>query len=211
VPAPLAWRLPGSEFDNTKGGFFMRTSLASALLVTTLSAAALAASPPNPHAEEAKGIIKQFATTLQGELQAAIKAGGAVNAINVCQERAPAIARSLSEQTGWDVGRTSLRLRNPGLNAPDAWESGALQALEERKAAGADVQTLAIAEVVDTGEGRRFRMLKAIPTGEVCLACHGKNISSEVVEALDKAYPEDQARGFSVGDIRGAFSLSKPL
>ena len=190
----------------------MRTPFALGLIVTTLAAGAVfAASPPNPHAEEAKGIIKEFATTLQGELQAAIKAGGPVNAIQVCQKRAPAIAQSLSEKTGWDVGRTSLRLRNPGLNSPDAWESAALQALEERKAAGADVQTLAITEVVETGEGKRFRMLKAIPTAEVCLTCHGKNISPEVVEALDKAYPEDQARGFSAGDIRGAFSLSKPL
>lgn len=176
-----------------------------------LSAAAMAEAPANPHAEEAKAIIKQFATTLQGELQAAIKAGGPVNAINVCQERAPAIARDLSAKSGWEVGRTSLKLRNPGLNAPDAWENGALLGMEARKAAGADVQTLAIAEVVDGAEGKRFRFMKAIPTAEVCLTCHGKDINPEVVEALDKAYPEDQARGFNVGDIRGAFTLSKPM
>ena len=51
--------------------------------------------------------------------------------------------------------------------------------------------------------------MKAIPTGEVCLACHGKDINPDVASALDAAYPQDQARGYALGDIRGAFSVSK--
>jgi hypothetical protein len=53
--------------------------------------------------------------------------------------------------------------------------------------------------------------MKAIPTAKVCLACHGSAITPEVTAALDEAYPQDQARGYAEGDIRGAFSLSKPL
>ena len=53
--------------------------------------------------------------------------------------------------------------------------------------------------------------MKAIPTGELCLLCHGETIDPDIAAAIDKAYPEDQARGFSLGDIRGAFTLSKPL
>ena len=53
--------------------------------------------------------------------------------------------------------------------------------------------------------------MQAIPTGEVCLACHGTAIAPEITAALDEQYPDDQARGFSLGEIRGAFSLSKPL
>jgi hypothetical protein len=165
----------------------------------------------DPDAAEAKGIVKDFFTELKGELQAAVKAGGPVSAISVCQDRAPEIAAGLSEETGWEVGRTSLKTRNAALNAPDAWERQVLNRFEERKAAGEDVETMTFAEEVEEGGAKRYRFMKAIPTGEICLACHGEHISPEVAAAIDESYPNDQAKGFKLGDIRGAFTLSKPL
>jgi hypothetical protein len=94
---------------------------------------------------------------------------------------------------------------------PDGWETGVLESFEERKAAGEPVDTMAFAEVVEVDGAKQFRFMKAIPTGQVCLACHGTEITPEVKVALDEQYPGDQARGYSLGDIRGAFSLSKPL
>jgi hypothetical protein len=32
-------------------------------------------------------------------------------------------------------------------------------------------------------------------------------MAPEIVSKLDELYPEDKARGFQVGDIRGAFSI----
>ncbi|MFD2111782.1 Tll0287-like domain-containing protein [Thiorhodococcus fuscus] len=187
------------------------TSHALALALLTTSGTLLAADPAmDPNSAEAKGIVKQFATRLQGELQAAMKQGGPIKAISVCKERAPAIASSLARSSGWEVGRTSLKVRNT-QNTPDDWERSVLTAFEERKTAGESVATMAYSEVVDTEQGQRFRFMKAIPTQEVCLACHGSSLSPEVTAALDKHYPEDQARGYAVGDIRGAFTLSKPL
>ncbi|WP_295542772.1 DUF3365 domain-containing protein [uncultured Thiohalocapsa sp.] len=162
-------------------------------------------------ADQARGIIKTFATTLQGELKGAIKSGGPVNAVWVCEEKAPAIAAQLSEQTGWDVGRTSLKTRNAALNTPDAWEQTVLEQFESRKANGESPKGMSYASVVETDGGKVYRYMQAIPTQQVCLACHGKDLPPDLAAALDKAYPEDQARGYSVGDIRGAFTLSKPL
>jgi len=96
-------------------------------------------------------------------------------------------------------------------NTPDDWERGVLEKFEQRKAGGEAVDTMAFAEVVATGSGKSFRFMKAIPTGDVCLACHGAAITPEVAAMLDEYYPGDQARGFAAGDIRGAFTLSKPL
>jgi hypothetical protein len=160
--------------------------------------------------EEAKGIVKSFFGQLKGELQAAMKQGGPTHAILICQARAPAIAQELSNKTGWEVGRTSLKLRNPA-NAPDAWELAVLEKFEARKAGGEDPMKIAHAEVVEQDGGRTFRFMKAIPTGKLCLACHGTEISPEVAEVLDRQYPSDQARGFREGDLRGAFTLTKPL
>jgi hypothetical protein len=187
-----------------------RLTLVAAALLAAGSAQAEQAA--NPNADEAKALIKEFATTLQGELQAAMKAGGPTNAIGVCKDRAPAIAADLAGRSGWEVGRTSLKVRNQSLNLPDDWETGVLKAFEDRKAAGEPLDTMAFGEVVVEGPGgKQFRFMKAIPTGEVCLACHGSEITPEVTAALDDQYPGDQARGFALGDIRGAFSLAKPL
>lgn len=185
------------------------TRATAALGIALLASAAWAADDPD--AAQAKEIVQQFAGKLQGELQAAIKSGGPVKAIEICQERAPAIARELSDQTGWDVGRTSLKPRNPALNAPDDWERAVLVRFDERQQAGEDVKPMAHAEVVDTGGGKALRFMKAIPTGDVCLACHGTDLTADVARALDAAYPDDQARGYSAGQVRGAFTLSRPL
>jgi len=180
-------------------------------VLAALSISSVALAEQAAPADEAKGLIKQFATQLKGELQAAMKTGGPVNAISVCKDRAPAIAHSLSEQSGWQVARTSLKTRNPD-NAPDGWERAVLEQFEADKAAGKDPQTLARAETVESDGAKTFRFMKAIPTGEVCLACHGgDNVKPETEAKLAELYPEDTARGFKVGDIRGAFTLSKPL
>ena len=154
--------------------------------------------------------IKSFAGALQMRLKSAMADGGPTVAIEVCNIAAPEIAQTASTASGWSVGRTSLKLRNPD-NAPDAWELAVLRDFEARKAAGEDPGTLDHAEFV-AGDGQRtFRYMKAIPTQPVCIVCHGTSIAPEVTARLDALYPEDLARGFEIGDIRGAFSIAQPV
>jgi hypothetical protein len=159
---------------------------------------------------EARGIAKQFFGTLKGELQGVMKQGGPVAAIGFCNIRAPQINSQVSYDVGWDVARTSLKPRNP-KNAPDAWEMAVLERFEARKAAGEDVKSMEHAEIVESDGQKVFRYMKAIPTAELCLTCHGSEIPAEVATHLDQLYPKDTARGFKEGDIRGAFTLSKNL
>ena len=187
-------------------------SLATALTLTIPTLSLADNSIGATYAREARSIIKEYATTLKGELQAAVKNGGPVNAVEVCTAKAPAIATVLSEQTGWDVGRTSLKARNTGTNTPDEWEAKVLRQFADRQQyKGESPVNMTFAEVVTTDEGKEYRFMQAIPTGKVCLSCHGSNLDPTIAEAIDKAYPEDQARGFSEGDIRGAFTLSRPM
>jgi hypothetical protein len=167
--------------------------------------------PADPNAAEAKTIVKGFFQSLKGELEEAMRVGGPDHAVTVCKARAPAIAAQMSADSGWEVGRTSLKLRNPETNTPDAWERAVLEDFEARKAAGEEVTSIAYAETVETADGKTYRFMKAIPTLEVCLTCHGTAIAPSIAEALDESYPDDQARGYELGDIRGAFTLSKPL
>jgi len=74
---------------------------------------------------------------------------------------------------------------------------------------------MAFAEVVEEGGKKEFRFMKAIgmpPLEQMpCLKCHGENIDPKVAAKLDELYPNDKARGYKVGDIRGAFTIRQPM
>ncbi|MDA8621973.1 DUF3365 domain-containing protein [Psychrosphaera sp.] len=153
--------------------------------------------------DEAKKRIQVFSKTLKSKLKAAISEGGLSKGISVCKTQAPKIAADLSTD-GWHVSRTSLKTRNP-LNVPDEWELETLKYLESEKASGSDFKALNKTQY----KNNKFRYMQAIPTGGLCLSCHGENVSDEVNKALAEHYPNDHATGFKLGDIRGAFSLEK--
>ncbi len=160
--------------------------------------------------QKARSAVEEFMQTLKGHLSAAIEEGGPAHAINVCSEVAPGIASRISREQGWEVGRTSLRLRNT-RNLPEPWERGVLESFEGRRSAGADVKGLEYGEMVEVDGRKRFRFMKAIPTQALCLQCHGKNLSPAVKEELARHYPHDRATGFAEGDIRGAFTIEIPF
>jgi hypothetical protein len=160
---------------------------------------------------ESRAVVKAFLAELKGRLVSAIKEGGPIHAIPVCSEQAPLIAANFSAENGWRVARTSLKLRNPG-NAPDPWEKKVLESFEARKAAGEGPQEIEYSEVVQQGDVFVFRYMKAIPTvAAPCLMCHGESIDKPLAAKLDEFYPEDQARGYKAGDIRGAFTITQPI
>ncbi len=175
------------------------------LLSAILLASAVQASQHDSQALVARTTIKAFAKQLGGELKTAMKAGGPVKAISVCNLKAQEIAKKTNENSSTQISRTSLKNRNSG-NAPTDWQRAVLLKFEERKAAGEDVTKMDHLEVV----GGEFRYMKAIPTAEICLKCHGANIAPKVAAKLDELYPEDKARGFNKGDIRGAFYVTQP-
>jgi hypothetical protein len=158
--------------------------------------------------EAARQAAGDFGKTLVGELQKAIATGGLVNAIGVCNTIAPAIAARKSAESKMTIGRTSLKLRQPG-NRPDAWELAQLRSFEQRKAAGESPAALEVGEYAEKDGKRVFRYMKAIPTGELCLGCHGTSIAPEVAAKLKALYPQDAATGFKLGDLRGAFTITE--
>jgi hypothetical protein len=189
----------------------------SNIILSTITAVAIgfvavpASANMDKNTAESRAVIKQFFGKLKGELVAAIKSGGAPHAVSVCNSKAPEIAGDMSKAKGWSIGRTSLKLRNPA-NRPDAWEKKVLEDFEARKAKGEKPMGMEFAEIVDDGGKKQFRYMSAIPTAEKpCLACHGAKIPAAVEEALKADYPNDKARGYKAGDIRGAFTISIPV
>ncbi|QCI27463.1 Tll0287-like domain-containing protein [Caminibacter pacificus] len=50
----------------------------------------------------------------------------------------------------------------------------------------------------------RIDVYQPIYVQKICLRCHGKHLNKDVVKELDKYYENDKARGYKVGDFRGA-------
>lgn len=164
-----------------------------------------------PEVVASRHTAQMFGALLKDTLQQAIQSGGPVNGIAVCHEKAAQIAADLGQKQEMLVGRTSLKLRNPA-NAPDNWELAVLKQFEARKAQGEPVDKLEFFAVIDDDQGKKtFRYMKAIPTAGLCLSCHGEHIEPAVDAKLKELYPDDKARGFKEGELRGAFTLSKPL
>ncbi|MFT2089486.1 DUF3365 domain-containing protein [Paraglaciecola sp. 2405UD69-4] len=154
---------------------------------------------------EAKEKIKVFSTTLKQALVGAIQTGGFENGVNVCKEQAPQIAKNLSTG-GWQVSRTSLKVRNTD-NQPSDWERESLNQFDALFKQGVPAGKLETSQQTqDT-----FSYMKAIPTGQICLVCHGVSVDKTLQQTITTQYPEDVATGFRLGDIRGAFSLTKSI
>jgi hypothetical protein len=152
-----------------------------------------------------RAVAADFQDKLRGQLMAALKTGGPLLALDVCQKAAPAIAEEVGARAGAKVWRTSLKARNP-RGTPDAWERSVLEQFDARRAAGEDPATIEASARTPTG----FRYMKAIPMAEPCAQCHGVTIAPEVAAKIAALYPQDRATGFAPGTLRGAVSITWP-
>lgn len=148
--------------------------------------------------EKATAAQQALGKTLLGALTQSIGERGFADSVEFCRGAAPDIAKKVGEEYGVSIGRTSHKLRNPTNEAP-GW---------------------AVATVAAKADGRRFfagpngkfGVLAPIKTAELCVNCHGatETIAEGVPAALAEKYPQDQATGFAVDELRGWFWVEVP-
>ena len=161
-------------------------------------------------ARASREVVTAFGSRLLTALQDALKSSGPEAAIQVCNGEAPKIAADEGARTGWKVGRTALKVRNPN-NTPDAFERRVLEDFAARAAKGEPLAAMEHAETVSENGKPVFRYMKAIPTGDVCVTCHGGDVAPALAAKIRSLYPKDQATGFQVGQLRGAFTIKQPM
>lgn len=184
----------------------------TALAMVCVSPALAQDKAGDPQAERiaaARAAVKGLGEGLKEKLMGAMKTGGPVMALDVCKIDAPKVSAERSAQSGMDVARTALKVRNPG-NAPDDFEKRVMEKFVADIKGGADAMALDHAEVVEQDGKKVFRYMKPIMmAGNPCLACHGSELKPEVSAKIKELYPADQATGFAAGDMRGAFTVKK--
>jgi hypothetical protein len=149
---------------------------------------------------------------LKSVLVANMQAGGPLQAVNVCSDTAQQMSVLYSETMKVKVKRASFKNRNE-QNVPDEFEAKAIKLFEELKIDGELTAKSNLVETATIDGEQIVRYAKPILIDAPCLNCHGteSQISNEVANVISEKYPNDKAKGYSIGDLRGVISVTKTL
>jgi hypothetical protein len=139
--------------------------------------------------------------TLGGNLKKHMKAGGPMEAFTFCSGHARELTDEVNAQLpmGVKVKRITLKPRNP-LNEAKGDERTILEALDTLNRNGVRLPSHLVQKTADG-----YRYYKPLKIGKkVCLKCHGTHIDPKLDEQIKKVYKMDKARGYKMGDLRGA-------
>ena len=143
--------------------------------------------------------------TLASKLKEVIQEKGIGEALKFCNVNAYPIVDSLEAVYNINVKRASLRMRNPG-DTPDKMEAGVIKDYENEITRGL---TPEVKTILDDNMVHYFKPI--IISAELCLKCHGE-IGSDILEEnyqiIRELYPDDNATGHKLGDMRGIWSIS---
>lgn len=146
---------------------------------------------------------------LMGTLQKAMEEHGVAGAVEFCNVSALPMLKDLGDKHGVSIRRVSNDFRNPA-DKPNKEEQPLLDAYEYNEANKLKYSP----NIQKSTDGKVLLYTKAITIpGKLCLNCHGepgKDINAEVMDKINRLYPEDKATGHREGDLRGMWSIAMP-
>lgn len=151
-----------------------------------------------------KEVADSVGALLKGKLMLAMEQGGPSNAVAFCNVNALPLTDSYSKKYDTTVKRTSDRLRNK-KNAPNDIEAEIIAAYRAEQALSKPL----LPKVAIDAQGRKV-FYAPIFTAAPCLACHGNeaNMDAELRAKLTELYPDDNAKGFNIDELRGIWSIT---
>ena len=156
----------------------------------------------------AGGFMKKLKLLLVSEMQN----NGVVKAVNVCSDTALILTAKIAESENISIKRVSEKNRNP-KNIPDDFELTILEKFKKLQSSKKIDTKTEHAEITHLNGKKVIRYMKPIFLQNECLTCHGSSeyIPDEVNAILIRKYPNDKARDYSAGDLRGAVSIIKMI
>jgi hypothetical protein len=155
--------------------------------------------------DRARAAADALGGVLMKRLLETLEVEGPAAAVRVCSEVAQQLAAE-QESDDLRVRRVTLKERNPA-DRPDPFERERLERLALQSAKGELPRE--IVELTDDDGARVLRYMRPIVVMQPCLQCHGEPgaMAPDVLAVIDERYPEDRARGYRDGDLRGAVSV----
>lgn len=152
-------------------------------------------------------IVQNVATVITTAVTKSLNDGGVGRAAQYCSYIAIPMVDTLAANHGVKIRRTSDKIRNP-KDAPTEREREVINQFLQEKAAGKELKPLV--EAIDPHTVAYYQPILIQP---LCLTCHGvlgETMTEENYGFIKYLYPDDQAIGYALGDVRGIFSLQIP-
>ncbi|NNE78543.1 MAG: DUF3365 domain-containing protein [Pricia sp.] len=148
-------------------------------------------------------LAKQAQIALGKNLKAAIQERGLVGAVSFCHTEATKLTDSISVMMNAIIKRVSDRPRNPNNRANEE-ELRHIASFKQKVESQEDIEP--IVQI----ENDAVTVYYPITTNALCLQCHGKpneQVQAETLATLTQLYPDDQAIGYDVNEVRGIWSI----
>lgn len=142
------------------------------------------------------------------KVSGAIAEGGAAHAVAFCNAEAMQLTDSMSRMNGVRIQRITNKARNRAnsLSGPD--EEALFQQIQDSLKAGSMKPHYLL-----NADSEAITYYKPILLGmPTCLKCHGapdKDIEAATFAIIKEKYPDDAATGYSLGELRGLWKISK--
>lgn len=176
-----------------------------------------AATVPTPEQTEitlrrGRAIAAETFGLLRTNLQTAIQSGGISNALPFCSLAASPLTASMAEKHGVTLRRVTHKARQPSGKASEP-ELALLTHFESLMTA-ASITNPPPPVVTNLVPGTLTFFAPIVIGAELCLKCHGEpgtDIAQADLDVIRKLYPQDEATGFKLGQLRGAWRIDFPM
>lgn len=155
---------------------------------------------------QAQEAIANTFSTMSGSLMKALSEGGVEKAVPFCHENVKQLATKLHEQNGVRVQRVTHKARNP-VNQATAEELKLIDSIRAKLDQGKTPDPI----MTTNEKGTRVYYAPILIPAETCLKCHGQpetDILPADLQLIRSLYPQDQATGFKLGDLRGLWKIT---
>lgn len=159
---------------------------------------------PVPWLEKGSRVQAASFAVLSTRLKSSMGQSGVAGAIRYCNVAAVALIDTLSTAYDCRIRRATLQPRNPDNLANDH-ESAILQNWAADLEKGIEPQA-----VVQNISPDTVLYYAPIRMQALCLNCHGQageGLTEETAQLIRELYPNDQATGYTFGDLRGMWSI----
>ena len=184
---------------------FIQIFLVLFLLITMISNSETVETNNSVILNEAKNLLKETAKQYKNTLIQGLQYNNLEKALKYCNKEVEQLV-SKDNEKGFTIKRISLRPRNNN-NYPNIYEKEILEKFNKLSLKDNKDLVLEHSEIIKDENNNKFVYVKAIRIKEVCLNCHGSNISSDLKKEIQKLYPDDKAINYKLNDIRGAFVM----
>lgn len=153
---------------------------------------------------EGNRITMEAQQLLGSTLKTTIQEQGIPEALRYCNLNAYPLVDSIERKYSVIIKRASTDTRNP-QDKPDEEELEFITVFQDSLASGKTLQPM-----VEVGEKDIHFVRPIILNDAVCLNCHGRigtDIANENYQVIKALYPDDQATGHELGDLRGIWSI----